>query len=141
MNSTPTPAELLPHAEPMVLIDRVCHWDSHTIACRASSHRSADNPLWCGGRLSIYAGLEYAAQAMAAHAKLVADAEETPRRGFLATASKIAAHTDRLDSISAELDIKATQMVSNGDSSLYAFTISAVGDVLLEGELMVVKHD
>lgn len=140
MNAFPAPAELLPHAEPMVLIDSVVHSDPRKIICRASSHRAADNPLRLGGRLSIYAGLEYAAQAMAAHAKLGANAEEAPRRGFLATASKIVAHTDRLDTVAADLEIVARQTTTNGDSSLYEFTITGAGRLLLEGQLMVVKQ-
>jgi predicted hotdog family 3-hydroxylacyl-ACP dehydratase len=140
MNSLPTPAQLLPHAEPMVLIDSVEHWDQQKITCRASSHRSVDNPLRCSARLSIYAGLEYAAQAMAAHAKLLANSDKAPRRGFIATASKIVAHEDRLDGIAADLDIEARQTTTNGDSSLYEFTITGAGQLLLEGQLMVVKQ-
>jgi predicted hotdog family 3-hydroxylacyl-ACP dehydratase len=58
----------------MCLLDRVVHWDSQRIHCRASSHRSADNPLRSRDQLSAACGIEYAAQAMAVHGALQAPA-------------------------------------------------------------------
>lgn len=137
MTPCPSPADLLPHAAPMVLIDSVTTWDATSVTCRADSHLRADNPLRIAGRLSIHAGIEYAAQAMAAHARLRAQSQEAPRRGVVATASKVVAHAEVLDAIQAPLLINASRLADNGDSSLYEFRISAADQPLLDGQLMV----
>lgn len=137
MTSSPAPAELLPHVPPMVLIDKITSWDHTTVVCSADSHLHQDNPLRINGRLSAHAGIEYAAQAMAAHAKLRAGETGAPRRGVVATASKVVAHVDTLDAVPAPLSISATRIADNGDSSLYEFRISAAEQLLLEGQLMV----
>ncbi len=136
----PSPADLLPHKPPMVLIDRVLQWDDARILCSAASHRRPDNPLRCRDRLSAFSGIEYAAQAMAAHAKLAAASDQAPRTGFVATASKVVAHVDRLDTITAELEVEAVQIASTGDSSVYGFTLRTTDQTLLEGQLMVVQE-
>ena len=64
-------AALIPHAGPMCLLDAVLAWDMTTIACVASSHRSAGNPLAANDRLDAVCGVEYASQAMAVHAGLI----------------------------------------------------------------------
>jgi predicted hotdog family 3-hydroxylacyl-ACP dehydratase len=59
----------------MCLLDEVIGWDAERITCTSSSHRSVDNPLRARGRLGIACGIEYAAQAMAVHAALIAALE------------------------------------------------------------------
>ena len=136
----PPIADLLPHSAPMVLVDSIIRWDEQSIHCLSTSHLQPDNPLRDAGVLSIFAGVEYAGQAMAAHARLLlsttADAE--PRKGFIAVASKLVAHVDALDSIAATLHIEANMLAHNADSSLYSFTLSANGQALLTGQLTAV---
>jgi predicted hotdog family 3-hydroxylacyl-ACP dehydratase len=55
----------------MCLLDEVTGWDTERISCRTSTHRAADNPLRAHGQLGIACGIEYAAQAMAAHGALL----------------------------------------------------------------------
>lgn len=131
---------LLPHAAPMVLLDAVEDWDSLTIRCSAQSHLAVDNPLRQSGILSVYAGVEYAAQAQAIHARLTANAggDETPRKGFVAVASKLEAGVRDLDEIAAPLQIELMQLAANDQSSLYHFSLSAAGQQLLQGELLAV---
>lgn len=133
---------LLPHAAPMVLLDAVESWDSQAIRCSAQSHLAADNPLRQGGILSVYAGIEYAAQAQAVHARLAANVGESasaiPRKGFVAVASKLDARVLDLDEIAAPLQVELTQLAVNDQSSLYRFSLSAIGQLLLQGELLAV---
>ena len=63
-------ASLLPHVGTAVMIVELVHWDEHEIRARTRTHRSADNPLRCEGRLASVHLAEYGAQAMAAHGTL-----------------------------------------------------------------------
>ncbi|SDU23327.1 hypothetical protein [Halopseudomonas salegens] len=140
--SAPLPpiADLLPHSAPMVLLDSITQWDEQNIRCQAHSHLQPDNPLRDAGVLSVFAGVEYAAQAMAAHARLLSPAAAggPPRKGFLAVASKLNASVDVLDSLSAPMHIEANMLAHNADSSLYAFSLTADGQTLLTGQLTAV---
>lgn len=134
---------LLPHAEPMILLDSIEDWDDSKISCVSNSHLAVNNPLRQSGTLSIYAGVEYAAQAMAAHARLTAppvDRHSLPRKGFLAVASKLSAQVQNLDQLATPLLIELEMLAANHDSSLYRFVISTAGQVLLEGQLMAVME-
>ena len=136
----PPIADLLPHRAPMVLLDSITRWDGQSIHCQTRSHLLPDNPLRETGVLSVFAGVEYAGQAMAAHARLLQSeaADATPRKGFIAVASKLAPQVDTLDSITAPMHIEAHMLAHNNDSSLYAFSLSADGQTLLTGQLTAV---
>ncbi|QJD60358.1 hydroxymyristoyl-ACP dehydratase [Pseudomonas sp. gcc21] len=136
----PPIADLLPHNAPMVLVDSIIRWDEQSIHCQSRSHLQRDNPLRDAGMLSVFAGVEYAAQAMAAHARLLLSdtTDARPRKGFIAVASKLAAHVDTLDSIAGSLHIEARMLAHNADSSLYAFTLSTGDQTLLTGQLTAV---
>lgn len=133
-------AELLPHAEPMVLLDEIVKWNAQEIVCMARSHLNRDNPLRDSGRLSVFCGVEYAAQAMAAHSRLTATATGAPPQGFIATASKLEAAVATLDHYSDALVVTAIQVAVNGDSSLYGFSVATESELLLTGQLMVIKQ-
>jgi predicted hotdog family 3-hydroxylacyl-ACP dehydratase len=122
----------------MVLLDAIERWDSEAIVCTSRSHLAPNNPLRDDGRLSVYAGVEYAAQAMAAHTRLLTDSSAPPRKGFLAVASKVAAQADALDEYAETLTIEARVIAQNRDSSMYQFHISAQGKPILEGQLTAV---
>ena len=77
--AAPPVASLVPHAGPMCLLDRVLDWDAERILCEASVADA--HPLKAGGRLPATALIEYAAQAMAAHGRLLALAIATGGNG------------------------------------------------------------
>lgn len=132
-------AALLPHAAPMILIDSLLESTENVLLCSANSHLKADNPLRIDGVLSVFAGVEYAAQAMAIHGRLSREATSSPPvRGFVAVASKLEAHVQQLDAIASPLHIRTERVASNHDSSLYTFTLHAGQQLLLEGQLMAV---
>jgi predicted hotdog family 3-hydroxylacyl-ACP dehydratase len=131
--------ELVPHAGAMCLIDRVLHWDAAGIRCSTASHRARDNPLARDGRLATICGVEYAAQAMAIHGRLVNAAAEPPRAGFLASLRDVACAAEFLDTVESELLIEAERLFGDGDSVIYRFALRAAGDrLLLSGRAAVV---
>jgi predicted hotdog family 3-hydroxylacyl-ACP dehydratase len=122
----------------MCLLDAVAEWDGQRIRCTASSHRDADNPLRAHDRLGAACGIEYAAQAMAAHGALLAAAEDAPRAGYLASVRSVELQAVRLDDIAADLDVEAERLSGDGNTILFGFRVSAAGRELLSGRAAVV---
>ncbi|MDD5390922.1 MAG: 3-hydroxylacyl-ACP dehydratase [Gallionellaceae bacterium] len=128
----------IPHQGGMCLLDQIETWDSEHIRCTASSHRDPDNPLRAHGRLGAVCGIEYAAQAMAAHGGLLAAADSAPRSGYLASVRGVELHVARLDDIAADLSVAAERLSGDDNLILYGFSVSAGERVLLSGRAIVV---
>jgi len=123
----------------MCLLDCVEAWDRERIRCRASSHRSADNPLRSYGRLGAACGIEYAAQAMAVHGALLAPADSSSARfGYLVSVRSTQLRVPRLDDIADDLLVEASCITRSESNILYQFSVSAAGRVLLDGRAAVV---
>jgi predicted hotdog family 3-hydroxylacyl-ACP dehydratase len=128
-------AQLVPQRGPMCLLRSVERHDAERIVCHAVSHRDAGNPLRRGDRLPALAGIEYAAQALAAHCALLGGGAG---RGVLAGVREVALHVERLDDIEDPLQVRAERLVANGRHLLYAFTVEAGARVLVSGRVAVV---
>ncbi len=129
----------IPHQGSMCLLDCVETWDEQQILCRALSHRNPDNPLRTNDRLNTVCGIEYAAQAMAVHGALLAPPEATiARAGLLVSVRGAQIHVPRLDDIAADLTIEAICITRSENNILYQFSVSAQGQLLLNGRAAVV---
>jgi len=129
----------IPHRGSMCLLAEVAAWDEMNIECRASSHRSLANPLRAHGRLGAACGIEYAAQAMAVHGALLAEAgKPAPRAGYLVSARAVELYVTRLDDLMADLSIEASCTMRSADNIMYDFNVSAAGQMLLRGRATVV---
>ena len=139
-------AAMIPHAGNMCLLDAVTSWDENQIVCQANSHRDLQNPLRTAGNLSILAGIEYAAQAMAVHGRLLADnagravAERFPA-GRLVSARGLLCSVARLDDISDNLRIQAQRVMGDDHNLLYTFFIQEHENILIEGRVSVLIAD
>ncbi len=122
----------------MCLLAQVDEWDEQHIRCRANSHRRVDNPLRINDVLGIVCGIEYAAQAMAAHGALLAATDQPPRNGYLTSVRSVKLHVARLDDIIADLSIDAERLSGDNNNILYGFSITADGYVVLSGRAAVV---
>jgi predicted hotdog family 3-hydroxylacyl-ACP dehydratase len=122
----------------MCLLDRIDSWDPHHIHCTATSHRASDNPLRAHGRLGAACGIEYAAQAMAAHGALLAPADSAPRAGYLTSVRAVELKVARLDDIAADLRVEAERESGDDNTILYGFSVFAGQEVLLSGRAIVV---
>lgn len=138
-------ARRIPHQGSMCLLDSVSTWDAQHIVCQASSHRALDNPLRAHGRLGAACGIEYAAQAMAVHGTLVAQAmtgenadNTPPRAGFLASVRSVTLWVERLDTIAGPLTIRADRLTGDDNTVLYSFNVQAGDQDLLAGRAVVV---
>lgn len=127
----------IPHQGSMCLLDRVDAWDATRIRCSARSHRAPDNPLRAHGRLGAASGIEYAAQAMAAHGALLAAADAAPRAGYLASVREVDLRVARLDDVAGELTVDAERVSGDDNTILYHFSVLAAARVLLSGRAIV----
>ena len=121
----------------MCLLEQVLEWDADSIVCRAASHRDPANPLRSAGGLAAIAGVEYAAQAVAAHRGLT-QKKPSPNLGYLASLRDVVCAVERLDQEDGDLTVCATRVAAEGGRLLYDFRIEAGGRELLEGRLSVV---
>lgn len=127
---------LIPHRGAMCLLEEVLSWDENTIACRAVTHRDPANPLRSQGGLGAIIGVEYAAQAVAAHGGLLN--EKTSKSGYLAALRDVVCSVARLDSEREDLVVSATRLAAESGRLLYDFRVEAGGRELLRGRLSVV---
>jgi predicted hotdog family 3-hydroxylacyl-ACP dehydratase len=129
---------MIPHAGRMCLLDEVIEWTEATIRCISRSHREGDNPLRAGDDLPALCGIEYAAQAMAAHGRLSATVRETPRAGYIASVRDIVCQARRLDDLEHDLVIDAERLMGDEERVLYRFALFAGGMEILRGKAAVI---
>jgi predicted hotdog family 3-hydroxylacyl-ACP dehydratase len=122
----------------MCLLDGVLEYDARRIVCRASSHTDPANPLRVGNRLPAACGVEYGAQAMAAHGALLAADGARLGPGVLASVRALTLHADRLDDVSGPLRITAERLSGEQDHILYDFSVAGGAGELLRGRATVV---
>jgi predicted hotdog family 3-hydroxylacyl-ACP dehydratase len=129
-------ASHLPHRGPMNLLHAIVSWDANGLRARATSHRDVDHPLRRGNELPIACGIEYGAQAVAAHGALVAHGGAAGA-GFLASVRSVSFHATRLDDLAADLDIAVEQIGGGAGGMLYHFTVASDGRPLIEGRVAI----
>jgi predicted hotdog family 3-hydroxylacyl-ACP dehydratase len=131
----------------MCLLDRVLSWDGDHLECSAGlSLSTADHPLAQDGRLPATAAIEYAAQAMALHGRLMqeqaaedaaaADPEgaasapsQAPRRGFLAGLRSIHLHARWIGVDTPLLTIRVERFAGDEVQVLYDFEVRGSGPI------------
>jgi len=125
----------LPHQGRMSRLDAIVSWDRTTLRARATGHRAPDHPLRRGDELPVACGIEYGAQAAAAHGALLT--ERPSGRGFLASVRSVEFHVPRLDRVEGELDIEVEELAASDAGVLYRFAVSSAGRALVDGRLTV----
>jgi predicted hotdog family 3-hydroxylacyl-ACP dehydratase len=146
----------IPHHGRMCLLDEVVDWDAHHIRCCSGTHRLPDHPLRSNGRLGIACGIEYAAQAMAAHGALAGGAlaggavaggtvatgtvagKTRPAAGFLAGLRDVRLYVLRLDDIETDLICEAVLVAGDRSTAMYEFALWSEARRLLSGRATVV---
>lgn len=133
-------AARIPHQGSMCLLDSVLEWSPQHLACRALSHRDPANPLRQFDRLGAACGIEYAAQSMAVHGALLAEAAGSggkPHPGMLISVRNVSLHVTRLDDIADDLIVRAERQSGDASMLLYAFSLHAGDRLLLDGRATV----
>jgi len=133
----PPVAELLPHAGPMRLVERVLsHADDET-QCRVDPAASA---LFrdAAGRIPAWVGIEYMAQCAAVHGGLVARARgERPVAGLFLGSRSVHFRCDAFEP-GAPLVVVARHVAGRSRTLAFACTVrGGDGEPLVEGRLHV----
>ncbi len=120
--------ERLPHAGSMRLIEQVVEWGPDSVCCRIRNHRDSANPLRTAGGLRAVCIVEYAAQAAALHAVLLADhdapADATAgkkSRALLALVNGLELDVAYLDDGDDDLIVEGYVDYRTGDAVIYRF--------------------
>lgn len=128
----------IPHTGRMCLLDSVLQWDAQHIVCEAVNHCAPDHPLRTSGRLGAAIGVEYAAQAMAVHAALLAPSDAGPGQGYLASVRNLNLHVDRIDDLADPIRVSAERVLGDARMVVYQFQIHHYQRCLLDGRASVV---
>jgi predicted hotdog family 3-hydroxylacyl-ACP dehydratase len=129
----------IPHQGRMCLLDEVLHWEDDRIGCVSGGHRALDHPLRAHGRLGVACGIEIAAQTMAVHGALSADASSAPpRAGLLAGVRSVRMYAARLDQVQTDLICEATRVAGDERTAMYEFELRSSDSPLMSGRATVV---
>ncbi|SFU77615.1 ApeP family dehydratase [Pseudoduganella namucuonensis] len=133
---------LLPHAGPMVLLDRVIEAADDTLCAEVRIHQ--DSMFYADGGVGSWVGVEYMAQAVAAHAGYLAHRKgNAVKPGFL-LGSRRYGTTRPLFALGALLRVRVRQQL-RGENGLAAFECSvedaADGAELASAMLTVFQPD
>lgn len=142
-------AARVPHAGAMCLLQRLLRWNDDEVECAITNHGDAAHPLRLReGALDLglpaACAIEYAAQAMALHAALHAEARAAgtpPAPGFLASARDVQLHAARLDDAPGPLRVLARRLAGDARQAMYRFELhDALGRPLAAGRTTVVLN-
>ena len=125
----------LPHQGAMSLLDEIVSWDATSVRALSNRHRAPDHPLRRGSVLPATAGIEYGAQAAAAHGALASNGSSPA--GFLASMRGVTFHVPSLDDVVGPLEIIAEQLGSGDAGVLYRFEVRDASQCLVEGRVSV----
>ncbi|ODC04472.1 hypothetical protein BFW38_13950 [Terasakiispira papahanaumokuakeensis] len=141
----PPITDLLPHAAPMVLLDRLCHYTANKVQCELTIQ--PDSYLYDPQQQGVpnYVALEYMAQTIGVIAGLEAKARaDKVKLGFLLGTRRCQLHT-ALFSCGEVLQITAERVWQEDESGLAVFACQVTGrhqQCLAEAQLNVYQpHD
>lgn len=133
-------AERIPHGGRMCLLEQLHSWSDRHVHCTAIGHRDADHPLRSASGLLAPCAIEYAAQAMALHGALTANALST-RPGYLASVRAVRLRVPRLDLSAGALHVHADRIAGDGSVAAYQFSVcDEDGAVLVDGRITLVLN-
>ena len=122
----------------MCLLDRLHSWSDQHVHCTAINHRDAEHPLRSAVGLLAPCAIEYAAQAMALHGALTADASPS-QPGYLASVRAVHLRVPRLDVIAGALHVHADRIAGDASVAAYQFSVcDEAGALLVDGRITLV---
>ncbi len=126
--------KLIRHSGKMCLLNCVVAYDNEHIICSSTSHEDKDNPLRTSDGLSAIHGIEYGAQAIALHGRLM---NSLGRVGYLVAVRDFETDVEWLHDLFGPIQVTATAAMQNESGATYRFSIEARDRMLVSGRLTI----
>ena len=139
--SYPPMASLVPHAAPMLLLDRLCEATATTARCEVRVGETLALFLRDDGALPGWVGIELMAQTVAAWSGYQGhQRQEEPQIGLLLGARKYQCHLARLPAGSL-LTIDCEQLLQDGALASFQCYLRCDGELVAEARLSTIQPD
>ena len=139
--SYPAIASLVPHATPMLLLDRLCAATATTARCEVRVGETLALFLRDDGALPGWVGIELMAQTVAAWSGYQGhQRQEEPQIGLLLGARKYQCHLARLPAGSL-LTIDCEQLLQDGALASFQCYLRCDGELVAEARLSTIQPD
>jgi predicted hotdog family 3-hydroxylacyl-ACP dehydratase len=139
--SYPAIASLVPHAAPMLLLDRLCEATATTARCEVRVGETLALFLRDDGALPGWVGIELMAQTVAAWSGYQGHLrQEEPQIGLLLGARKYQCHLARLPAGSL-LTIDCEQLLQDGALASFQCYLRCDGELVAEARLSTIQPD
>ena len=139
--SYPPIASLVPHAAPMLLLDRLCEATATTARCEVRVGETLALFLRDDGALPGWVGIELMAQTVAAWSGYQGHLrQEEPQIGLLLGARKYQCHLARLPAGSL-LTIDCEQLLQDGALASFQCYLRCDGELVAEDRLSTIQPD
>ena len=139
--SYPPIASLVPHAAPMLLLDRLCEATATTARCEVRVGETLALFLRDDGALPGWVGIELMAQTVAAWSGYQGHLrQEEPQIGLLLGARKYQCHLARLPAGSL-LTIDCEQLLQDGALASFQCYLRCEGELAAEARLSTIQPD
>ena len=139
--SYPPIASLVPHAAPMLLLDRLCEATATTARCEVRVGETLALFLRDDGALPGWVGIELMAQTVAAWSGYQGhQRQEEPQIGLLLGARKYQCHLARLPAGSL-LTIDCEQLLQDGALASFQCYLRCDGELVAEARLSTIQPD
>ena len=139
--SYPAIASLVPHAAPMLLLDRLCEATATTARCEVRVGETLALFLRDDGALPGWVGIELMAQTVAAWSGYQGhQRQEEPQIGLLLGARKYQCHLARLPAGSL-LTIDCEQLLQDGALASFQCYLRCEGELVAEARLSTIQPD
>lgn len=139
--SYPAIASLVPHAAPMLLLDRLCEATPTTARCEVRVGETLALFLRDDGALPGWVGIELMAQTVAAWSGYQGHLrQEEPQIGLLLGARKYQCHLARLPAGSL-LTIDCEQLLQDGALASFQCYLRCDGELVAEARLSTIQPD
>ena len=139
--SYPAIASLVPHAAPMLLLDRLCEATATTARCEVRVGETLALFLRDDGALPGWVGIELMAQTVAAWSGYQGhQRQEEPQIGLLLGARKYQCHLARLPAGSL-LTIDCEQLLQDGALASLQCYLRCDGELVAEARLSTIQPD
>lgn len=132
-------AKLIPHTGNMVLLDEISQWDNNSITATALSKTLHDNPLLEESdnyHFDSILLIEYAAQAAAVHAALLASGLGEQRPAYIGAVKNVAIMQPSLDP-TLTTTIKASMLLANASGAIYDFECQQNQTTVISAKLIL----